>query len=92
MGRPEGDGLDRSTRRPCLNDFFIVGEGIDREVLQREIDRFLGPEATARPSVYDVWMTQYFVDNGVAISDRLFRDWRVISSELSGLSLLYDLL
>jgi len=47
---------DPSTRRggPKLNEFFVDGQGINREVLQREICRFLGPEAHSRPSTYNV--------------------------------------
>lgn len=32
-----------------LNEYFIDGEGVQREVLQKEICRFLGPEAYSRP-------------------------------------------
>lgn len=37
-----------------LNNYFIKGEGIHREVLQKEICRFLGPEATSKPEEYKV--------------------------------------
>ena len=37
-----------------LNQFFVKGEGISREVLQKEIRRYLGPGAYAAPSVYNV--------------------------------------
>ena len=37
-----------------LNPYFIKGEGIHREVLQKEICRFLGPEATSNPQEYNV--------------------------------------
>ena len=37
-----------------LNEFFLVDEGIHREVLQSEICKYLGPEATARPTTYNV--------------------------------------
>ena len=37
-----------------LNSYFIKGEGIHREVLQKEICRFLGPEATSKPDEYNV--------------------------------------
>lgn len=43
--RPGGDGL---------NEFFIDGEGIHREVMQREICKYLGPEAIGRPAEYNV--------------------------------------
>ena len=35
-------------RRPRLNQYFVKGEGINYEVLQNEICRYLGPEAYAR--------------------------------------------
>ena len=37
-----------------LNQFFIDGKGIHREVLQKELCRFLGPEATSKPDTYKV--------------------------------------
>ena len=37
-----------------LNEFFLSGEGIHREVLQQEIHGFLGPEAYFRPLMYNV--------------------------------------
>lgn len=40
--------------RPSLNEFFVDGQGIHREVLQREICKYLGPEAHSRPSIYNV--------------------------------------
>lgn len=36
-----------------LNEFFIDGEGIHREVMQREICKYLGPEAFSRPGAYN---------------------------------------
>ena len=41
-------------RQDALNEFFVSGEGINREVLQREICKYLGPEAYSRPSTYNV--------------------------------------
>ena len=57
--RPARDdrGLDlaaSSRRGETLNDFFVDGKGIHREVLQREICKYLGPEAYSRPSNYNV--------------------------------------
>lgn len=45
---------DRDAARGGLNDFFVDGEGIHREVMQREICKYLGPEAYSRPGVYNV--------------------------------------
>lgn len=64
--RPGGDrDYDRrdqrgdapASRRPApapLNEYFIDGEGINREVLQIEICKYLGAEATCRPGDYNV--------------------------------------
>ena len=43
-----------TSQREALNDSFILGEGIHREVLQREICKYLGPGAYSRPSTYNV--------------------------------------
>lgn len=37
-----------------LNEFFVDGEGIHREVMQREICKWLGAEAYSRPGTYNV--------------------------------------
>jgi len=37
-----------------LNEYFIEGDGISREVLQIDICKHLGPEATSRPATYNV--------------------------------------
>lgn len=41
-------------RQDALNEFFVSGEVINREVLQREICRLFGPEAYSRPSTLNV--------------------------------------
>ena len=41
-------------RRPRLNEFFVDGARIHREVMQREICKFLGPEAYSKPHIYNV--------------------------------------
>lgn len=45
---------DRGPRDSALNEFFVDGEGIHRDVMQREICKYLGPEAYSRPGVYNV--------------------------------------
>ena len=40
--------------RPRLNEFFVDGARIHREVMQREICKFLGPEAYSKPHSYNV--------------------------------------
>ena len=49
----EPSGASRSAR-PRLNEFFVDGAGIHREVMQREICKFLGPEAYSKPHSYNV--------------------------------------
>ena len=46
----------REPARPAkqLNEYFIEGDGISREVLQIDICKHLGPEATSRPGTYNV--------------------------------------
>lgn len=43
-----------STRGASLNEFFVDGEGIHREVMQRELCKYLGPDALSRPGTYNV--------------------------------------
>ena len=53
--RRDRDALPaQPTRGGGLNEFFVDGEGIHREVMQREICKYLGPEAYCRPGVYNV--------------------------------------
>ena len=40
---------ESTSSRPKLDEFWLDGEGIDRQVLQSSICRFLGSEATSRP-------------------------------------------
>lgn len=37
--------------RPHYNDYFLPGDGIDREVIQSEICRYLGNDATCKPGM-----------------------------------------
>ena len=43
-----------SSRGATLNEFFVDGEGIHREVMQRELCKYLGPDALSRPGTYNV--------------------------------------
>ena len=57
--RPEEDPRHRrepQTRgsRPGLNSYWIDGRGINREVLQREICKYLGNDATSKPGDFNV--------------------------------------
>lgn len=37
-----------------LNEYFLYGKGIRREIICEDIVRYLGPEAYAEPEVYNV--------------------------------------
>lgn len=39
---------------PLLDSFWLAGDGIERQVLQAKVQRFLGPEARCRPMVFKV--------------------------------------
>ncbi|KAL8716387.1 MAG: hypothetical protein Q9220_000294 [cf. Caloplaca sp. 1 TL-2023] len=45
--------LPSSSRGASLNEFFVDGEGINREVMQRELCKYLGPDALSRPGTYN---------------------------------------
>lgn len=57
MRDPVRDRPERESAR--LNEFFVNGDGIHREVMQREICKYLGPEAYSRPGSHNVGL---FVD------------------------------
>lgn len=52
--RKQSSNQEAAKSRTVLDEFFLDGEGIDREVLQSSICRFLGPEATSRPHEHEV--------------------------------------
>ena len=52
-GRPREREYSSSSRAPN-NQFFVDGEGIHREVMQREICKYLGPDALSKPGDYNV--------------------------------------
>lgn len=55
-GDPRGAREEaRGPRIPGLGEYFLPGDGIDRQVLQVELCKFLGSEAIARPGEYNVW-------------------------------------
>ena len=45
--------------RGDLNEFFVDGAGIHREVMQREICKYLGPEAYSRPGTFNVGLRTF---------------------------------
>lgn len=42
----------RDEPRPNYNEYFLPGDGIDREVIQSEICRYLGQDATCKPGLH----------------------------------------
>lgn len=44
--------VSRDEPRPNYNEYFLPGEGIDREVIQSEICRYLGQDATCKPGTH----------------------------------------
>lgn len=51
----EDEGFSRPRREPIsLNEYFIEENGILRQVLQMEICKYLGPDATCRPGDLNV--------------------------------------
>ena len=57
--RPDREApAPKPPRRAELNEFFVDGEGIHREVMQREICKYLGPDALSRPGQYNVRCSQ----------------------------------
>jgi hypothetical protein len=87
MRDPVRDRPERETAR--LNEYFVSGEGIHREVMQREICKYLGPEAYSRPGNHNVGLSAVRTCNGVANptpgDQRLYRNCRaaIHPSELS---------
>jgi hypothetical protein len=47
--RDRDRGRDRDEPRATLSEYWLSGDGIEREVLQHEICKFLGQDATCRP-------------------------------------------
>lgn len=45
-------GRSRDEPRPSYNEYFLPGDGIDREVIQSEICRYLGQDATCKPGTH----------------------------------------
>ncbi|KAL9099956.1 MAG: hypothetical protein Q9163_004609 [Psora crenata] len=64
-GRGDRDVPPKKPKRTGLNDYFIRGEGINREVLQRNIAFMLGPEACSKPDKLNVGGVSGFVITAV---------------------------
>jgi len=54
--RSRGNDRDRPRKSVHLSTWFIDGKGIDRQVLQSNIQRHLGPEAVSQPTTQEVTM------------------------------------
>ena len=51
---PRQEPREPVRRNEKLNEFFVDGDGIHRDVMQREICKYLGAEALSRPAEYNV--------------------------------------
>ena len=61
-------GRSRDEPRPNYNEYFLPGDGIDREVIQSEICRYLGQDATCKPGTHhDVRTHPLFMDSPLII-------------------------
>ena len=76
-----------AARRVILQDFFLESEGISREVLTVETPKYLGPEATCRPGVMNVRISQ--ISPFRTVLTRHIRDNQASSSRLRVHSLLF---
>ena len=47
-------GRERDQPRERQNEYFLPGDGIIREVIQADLCRYLGNDATVRPGEYEV--------------------------------------
>jgi hypothetical protein len=54
-GRPSSNrpGGPVSNPPPRMNEYFVPRDGIDREVIQSDICRYLGNDALVRPGTYE---------------------------------------
>src|SRR6266566_3790517 len=50
LGRPSAKVLNMANRN-MANEYFVPGDGIDREVITEDICRYLGNDAVVRPGV-----------------------------------------
>lgn len=62
------------------NNRFIDGEGIHREVIQREICKLLGPEASFRPATVN-GVTGYMLDAFKPFTPEMLENLRALSEE-----------
>ncbi|KAL8827400.1 MAG: hypothetical protein Q9170_007030 [Blastenia crenularia] len=63
---------------PSLNEYFVDGDGINRGVMEREICRFIGPDALSRPGTYTVRLSNiyrylFFLLTVNLANERIFR-------------------
>ena len=51
---PQEPSREPTRPRRELQEWFLDGDGISRQVLQEDICKYLGPEATSKPYVHNV--------------------------------------
>ncbi|MCJ1473884.1 hypothetical protein MMC13_002539 [Lambiella insularis] len=78
--RPNREAPRDVRPRRELNEYFVDGDGISRTVLQMDICKYLGPEATCRPGVYNS-KPGFYVRAVRAFTPEQLEDLRVSSAE-----------
>ncbi|KAI4182238.1 MAG: hypothetical protein L6R41_006099 [Letrouitia leprolyta] len=69
-----------SSRGAPLNEFFVDGEGIHREVMQREICKYLGQDALSRPGTYN-GKKGFFVTALRPFTSKMVEDLQILSQK-----------
>ncbi|KAI4104079.1 MAG: hypothetical protein L6R37_003485 [Teloschistes peruensis] len=69
-----------STRGAPLNEFFVDGDGIHREVMQRELCKYLGSDALSRPGTYN-GQKGYIVTAVRPFTSTMIEDLKMLSQD-----------
>ncbi|KAK5083035.1 hypothetical protein LTR05_006917 [Lithohypha guttulata] len=69
---PSG-GRSRVDSRPKYNEYFLPGDGIDREVIQSELCRYLGQDATMKPGEHHDGRKGYIIRAYRALTTEMIR-------------------
>ncbi|KAL8653127.1 MAG: hypothetical protein Q9210_002281 [Variospora velana] len=67
-------------RGAALNEFFVDGEGINREVLQRELCKYLGADALSRVGTYN-GQKGYIVTAVRPFTSKMIEDLKILSQD-----------
>lgn len=74
-------GRSRDDPRPNYNEYFLPGDGIDREVIQSEICRYLGQDATCKPGAHSDGRRGYIIRAYRALTTEMIRSLKEDSSK-----------